>query len=765
MRFTADDGCMDVTQSHTVNIVSDLDMRPCQRFSSLPAYGEKTVRFSADDAVMDVTKSHTVSIASGFDAQSHPNLQSLPACGEKTLRFNADDAAMDVTKSYTVNIATGLDFHPRKTGDFLPSSREKTVRFSTNDAAMDVTQSHTVNIVTGFDSQPHPNVPSLPAYGEKTLRFNANDADMDVTKSHTVNIATGLDSHQRQDFDIPVCGEKTVRFGAKDAAMDVTKSHTVNIATGLGLYPHKNGDFLPSSGEKTVRFNTSDAAMDVTQCHTIDIATGFNPQAHQSMDVLSACGEKTVTFPANAAAMDVTQSHTVNIACNSATDSLLPQRDSTILSSQKKKDVPLFATNRKSEVSCPGGPSSARTLDPGFKSSLSKRSGTWANPVIRKAVPAALAPAESEDTEGVQDYVAAQREAPVLVNSVTENPERKVMVNCPEQDVRVAEAQADHSLGKKCADESPHCAPSTQLLYSPGNMTETKATSPKGNGSSSQDCEEITNHKVNSNESNNKEEHEARTQTCSPESADHVDVGPSRKSKRMSFADLQTKIRRLSHMIHTAPDAVATEGCTAPLPQPEHDLDPNSKDKTQSQPVKERELTMASGEHKEDHQAHCSMEEEPTTNASTTPFKLKSKQLVSRLSMGGFKPKLPQRSKPNDAEKVNSAGEQTRTITVSVTNQLQGFDADVSDIYDEELGSCEDISEMLETKSLHKATEKVSPSQEFYMDGVLEDVFEEESTSGVNGKKKLLRLDENTTEDEKRLRASTQMAAEIDMVR
>lgn len=761
---------MDVTQSHTVNIVSDLDMHPCQSFSSLPAYCEKTVRFSADDAAMDVTKSHTVNIASGFDPQSHPNFQSLPACGEKTVRFSSDDAAMDLTKSYTVNIDAGLDFHPHKTADFLPSSGEKTVRFSTNDAAMDVTQSHTVNIVTGFDSQPYPNVRSLPAYGEKTVRFNANDTAMDMTKSYTVNIDTGLDPHQRQYFDIPVCGEKTVRFGANDAAMDVTKSHTVNIDTGLGLHPHKNGDFLPSSGEKTVRFNTSDAAMDVTQCHTINIATGFDPQAHQSIDFLSACGEKIVTLPANAAAIDLTQSHTVNIACNSATDSLLPQSDSTILSSQKKKDFPLFAKNGKSEMSCPGRnrPSSAHTLDPGFKSSLSKRSGTWANPVIIKAVPAALAPADSEDTEGVQDYVAAKREAPVLVNSVTENPERKIVANCPEEDVRVAEAQTDHTLGQKCTDEPPHCAPSTQVLYSDsGNMTKTKATSPKGNGSSSQDCKEITNHKGyrNSIESNNKEEHEARNQTCSPESAVHVDAGPSRKSKRLSFADLHTKIRRLSHMIHIAPDAVATEGCTAPLPQPEHDLDPNSKDKTQSQPVKEPELKMASREHKENHQAHCLMEEEPTTDASTTPFKLKSKQLMSRLSMGGFKPKLPQRSKPNDAEKANSAGDHTRTITVSVTNQMRGFDADVSDIYDEELGSCEDISEMLETKSPHKATEKVSPSQEFYMDGLLENnVFEEES-SGVNGKKKLLPLDENNTEDEKRLRASTEMAAVIDMVR
>ncbi|XP_042359880.1 uncharacterized protein LOC121955861 [Plectropomus leopardus] len=60
---------------------------------------EKTVRFSADDACMDVTRSHTVNIVTDLKLQSQQNLDFLPTCGEKTVRFTANDAAMDMTSA------------------------------------------------------------------------------------------------------------------------------------------------------------------------------------------------------------------------------------------------------------------------------------------------------------------------------------------------------------------------------------------------------------------------------------------------------------------------------------------------------------------------------------------------------------------------------------------------------------------------------------------------------------------------------------------
>lgn len=551
--------------------------------------------------------------------------------------------------------------------------------------------------------------------------------------------------------------EKTVRFTADEACMDVTQSHTVNIATGFDPQAPQNLDFVPSCGDKTVRFSANDAAMDMMQSHTVNIAPGFDPQAPQNMDFVPACRDKTVWFSVNDADMVMTQSHTVNIVSNSVAD-----RESNILTTHENMNFALSAKKRESET-CPDGnrSSSAHTLDQIFKKSLSKMSGPWANPVITKAVPAALSSNEAVDTNDVLDQlkkkklnIETESETPGFVSAVMENPVNQTMAYCPEDDGRVAmiEAQTDHILEQTCGDE-PLQSTSTQGLYSNSvDVSDTKVTSQKNSGSFNPDCEEITNFTgyLDSNETDNKEEHEPRDQTCSSNSVDHVDAAPSRKTRRMSFADLHTKIRRLSHMINAAPDTVATDSCTAPLPQLEHDMN-----KTQSLPVMEPELEMASVKTEENTQAKYLMEGEQTTAATATPFNLKTRQLMSRLSVGGFKPKLPQRSKPDDPKKVNSMVEHTKTITVNVTNQLSNFDGDVSDIYAEELGSCEDMSEMLDTRSPRKATEKVSLSQEFYTEGPLEaGVFEEDIISAVHEK--------DDMEDESK--TSTEMEADFNMV-
>ncbi|XP_072218693.1 outer kinetochore KNL1 complex subunit KNL1 [Leuresthes tenuis] len=130
---------------------------------------------------------------------------------------------------------------------------------------------------------------------------------------------------------------------------------------------------------------------------------------------------------------------------------------------------------------------------------------------------------------------------------------------------------------------------------------------------------------------------------------------------------------------------------------------------------------------------------------------------MSRLSVGGFKAKLPQRSNIEDSKRVASVGETTRTVTVSVTSQLNNFEDDVSDIYDEELCSYEDVSETLDTRSPAKISEKESPSQEFNMfEPLEEDVYQDDCIGSVHRQKRPLPADGDSKEDEKRLKASTE---------
>ncbi|XP_023270916.1 kinetochore scaffold 1 isoform X2 [Seriola lalandi dorsalis] len=753
-------------QRHQVNFDAEDDCR------------EKTVRFSADGAAMDVTQSHTVNIAAHFEPQPDPNLNFLPTCGEKTVRFTADNACMDVTRSHTVNIASEIEVPSHQNVDRLPICGDKTVRFTANDAAMDVTRSHTVNITSHLGLQSNQNMDFLPTSGEKTVRFTSSDAAMDVTRSHTVNISSvsGLPSHQNVD-PVPTCGEKTVRFTASDAAMDVTKSHTVNIASNAGPKSHQNLDFLPTCGEKMATFSANDAAMDVRRGCTVNIESHLGRQSQQNVDFLPTC-EKTARFNSNDGAMDMTQCLTVNIASNSVSDSVLPCQESNIISTNGNADLPLTVRKRERSRS-----SSVHSLDPGLQNSLSKMSGPWTNPVITKAVTlAAPSPVEGASTNGYlqvqKPFLDAENVAPGFVPAPMEKPQYKPMTDCSENNVSMdmTEAQTGHILGQTCTGKLPQCLSSTEeSCPNSDHLKETEATSQQSNealGSSipngvviancpdSTDLSEIATWKEPGPRNNTSLSQKIES---SPSAIDQdADMLYSRKSRRMSLADVLSKVRRLSHMINTAPDTMAMESCTAPLAQLDHDLDKNSKDETAPQPlpVQEPEPEMGLVNSQDNTQAQCLTQEEAST--TTTPFNLKTKQLMSRLSMGGFKPKLPQRSKPDDPKKVNSVGDRTKTITVNVTNQMSDSNNDVSDIYDEELGSYEDMSETLDPRSPQKVSEKVSHSQEFNIDELLEeDVFEKDLIFAVNGKKRPLPKDDNNMEDEKRMKASTDVEMEL----
>ncbi|KAI4801587.1 hypothetical protein KUCAC02_019472 [Chaenocephalus aceratus] len=742
VRFNADDACMDVTRSHTAKIDTNIQPQSQPNVDFLPARGEKTVRFNADDACMDVTRSHTVKIVSDLQLQPQPNLDFLPACGEKTVRFNADDACMDVTRSHTAKMYTNIQLQSQPKMDILLACGEKTVRFNTDDACMDVTRSHTVKIVSDLQLQPQPNLDFLPARGEKTVRFNADDACMDVTRSHTAKIDTNIQPQSQPNVDfIPARGEKTVGFNADDACMDVTRSHSVNIATDLKQQPHKNVDFLPACVQKTMGFSANDAAQDVTRSRTVNISTDFEPKSYQNVESLPACGEKTVKFNATDAAMDVTQFLAVNIASNSESDPHLPHRESNILSTNENRDFPLSAKKTQQPLRNP----SAHVLDNGFKNTLSIKSG--ANAVNTGEVAAAAGLQDTVNTNGPlrkqKPNVDTDNEAPGFISAVIEKPVNKTMTEDPQDDVSIdmTEAQTGSILGQTCTDEPPQCPQINEALG----------------------CLESINvpNALDSKETYIWKEPEPRNQTCTlPQKMESnpgavVDAAPSRKSRRISLADIQSKVRRLSHMMNTAPDTVALDSCTAPVTGLGSEMDQNSMDKTAFLPVTEPAHEIGLLNTEENPQAQCLTQEEP----STTPYNLKTKQLMSRLSVGGFKAKLPQRNKPDDQKKESAAGE--HTTTVNVTHQLSNFDDGVIDIFDEELGSYEDVSETLDIMSPPKATEKESATQDLYIQEILQDnLFQQDLSCSVNSKKRPLPEEENNPQDEKRWKTYNEAATE-----
>ncbi|XP_056284455.1 uncharacterized protein LOC130202747 [Pseudoliparis swirei] len=633
--------------------------------------------------------------------------------------------------------------------------REKTVRFSADDACIEVTRSHTVNIDTDLPPQSPQNVDFLPACGEKTVRFSADDACIEMTRSHTVNIDTDLPPQSPQNVDfLSAYGERTVRFSADDACIEMTRSHTVNIDIDLQPQSPQNVDFLPAYGERTVRFSADDACIDATRSHTADIY--FQLQSPQNVGTLPACGETTVRFTGTDAAMDETENLTVQFDHKSASE----RQDSDILSSHENMNLPLSA--EKTHLQRRDRSLSADALDQGFKPPLNETSGPVANPVItRAAALTALSPQKTEDTNGFPHQVKTQKpdvdtekQAPALVYSAVKKPIHKTMMEDPEHDVSMAmnETQTCCILGQ--TDEPPQCPSSTQdLSPNSDHLTKTEVTSQLSSEAlASSNLPDSLHSKETITGC------EPTNQTCtlseemenSPGAVKHdVEAAPSRKSRRISLADLQSKVRRLSHIINTAP--VAMEACTAPLPRLRHDMDDDSKDEIECPPVPEPELEMGLVNMEEKTHDQSLMQGELPCTATTfpTPFNLKTKQLMSRLSVGSFKAKLPQRGK--DPKKQNSVGEHTRTATVNVANKLSSFDDDLSNIYNEELGSYEDVSETLDMSPQRAA------GKGFHVDELLEDtVFTEESPSSVHGKRRSLPVDENNMEDEKSMKTSTE---------
>lgn len=662
---------MDVTQSHTVNIVSDLGSHSRQNMDFLPGVGEKTIRFNVNEAAMDVTQSHTVNIVCDSDFYSQQHEQRAPPGGEM-VTSPACDVAMDETRSYTANIDAGFNLQLNQNVD--PIVGEKTMKLTNSVAAVDVVQSHTVNLASDSEVHPRQNDDGLPLNGEKTVRFTDCDAGMDETKSHTGVIASEFNFYSQQSVPCAAPGEETVRFVADDAAMDETRSHTVNIDTGLNLRSHQHLDRFPAFGEKTIQFSAKEADMDMTRTHTVNIASDLVVHPEPKRATLPSHEE--TKLAANDTSMDVAESRAVNIDMTSRIDLDIPHRDSDVISSEKSV---------------------------GFPSSLRKRED--------EMYPVPFLSKDTKDTQGFHDQLAPQK---LCVDFEKKNPVKTAVLDCP-------------AVGLS-PDESPQ-------FVSVGSC-ETKST-----------CEEMPIHKEVcathlTGDEKECEPGEQNSQKCD----DDVDVAPSRKSKRMSFADLHTKIRRLSHMISAAPDSVATESCTAALPQ--QDVDQNAQETIDPSPAAGPMLgpaVVTNEEAKQDQR-----EAEPTTTAAETPFKLKTKQLMSRLSMGGFKARLPQRAKAGDGM-ATPAGEQTKTLTASVSRQQSHPEADVSDINDEELDSCEDISEVLDNKSPPQAGVNLSPPQGFNMDGLLQDtVFEDDFIPAAHGNKRLLATDEDDVEAERR---------------
>nr|XP_049613964.1 uncharacterized protein knl1 isoform X6 [Syngnathus scovelli] len=664
IKFSANDVAMDVTQSLTSVIDTQLEPEVPKSIRGVPAGEEKTIRFSGNDTAMDMTQV----IDTPFEPEAHHNTRK-----EKLVRYSSNGVEMDVTGNLTANIATYLELGAPHN---KPTKKEGTIQFSAKHDAMDMTQSLTSVIDTQSEPEVPKNVHRVPAGEETTIRFSANDAAMDITQSLTAAIDTRLEPEVPKNIRrVPAGEEKMIRFSANDAAMDMTQSLTAAIDTQLEPEVPKNVYRVPAGEEKTIRFSANDAAMDMTQSLTAAIDTQLEPEVPKNIRRVPAGEEQAIRFSATDAVMEMTQSLTAAID-----------------------------TQLKPEV-----PKNIRRVSAGEE----------------KTIRFSANDAAMDMTQSLTSVIDTQSE-PEVPKNIHHVPARE------EKTIRFSANDAAMDM--------------TQSLPTRFETSQDAVESPDP---------------VNSEETQNSKEAELRNKTSplsqklsSPSTTDHGrHSSPSRKSRRSSIADLQLKLRRLSHKMTSE---VILPDSTAFLPNLDSDADKSTK-YNNDLPVSEfvPDIKTGSG-NVEDSETQSGPQ---GTAIVGSPFAFKTTELMSTLSTGGFKQKLPQRK-----TRSNQSNSQEKSVSWTkidnIVDKLKTWnDGDVRNICDEELVSCDESFQILYDKSPPKENSFIM--EEFSIDEVfLNNVLQENTPDGVQGTKRCLASDEHDTENKKKMKSSSVMFPE-----
>ncbi|AWP20304.1 putative protein CASC5 [Scophthalmus maximus] len=286
VRFSADDACMDVTRSYTVNIGNDLKLLSCR---------DKTMRFNVDDAGMDMTQCLTVNIANNLGSESILPVWEQESETRGPTPRGRSSSAQGLAPEFKSMPTSGPGVDPAiaiKKPTAVPSSD---VRDSSgvgsvcpkDDVSMDMemTEAQTGRIlgITHADDSLQCLFPTPDLYphsgglnkayttsGQKNSEALGSSNRTGMGSSLKPSLKTKLQSHQDHFDPEDDHREKTVRFSADDACMDVTRSYTVNIGNDLKLL---------SCTDKTMRFNVDDAGMDMTQCLTVNIANNLGSES------------------------------------------------------------------------------------------------------------------------------------------------------------------------------------------------------------------------------------------------------------------------------------------------------------------------------------------------------------------------------------------------------------------------------------------------------------------------------------------------------
>ncbi|KAM9420356.1 uncharacterized protein knl1 isoform 2-T3 [Salvelinus alpinus] len=727
---------------------------------------------SSDPDDMEITKSLTAVIDSKYCVMEKPSLSkpktkfdlglsSVPPSmeyGNFSDDANSVTRVLDQVKGVSVVISDPDD---------MEITRSQTVAIDTKSLNVVNRMQNTMKSISFMSTSNRPS------------HISEDDCGMDMTKSLTVSIdhrnglnmtdeTTGrlfpISKHQEETFE-----KSLIRADLSTDAMEITRSLTGVIDTrGFGgVTPSRQGgrgrfvSFLDSN--KTL-IGENDHCMEMTQALTAQILTNVSHSAHggETLARMSTISKTNLTGAKGNHFVEV--GHITDQRRSSDSDDMDMTRSQTaVIESENIKmgnRDPFRARQRLSSVNktlqmVPAAEQSAHgeiTFQLGVESLCSKKAPTSSDSdemeltrsqtvaIESKVINMMFSPETNPPLGNVSISQAHDMEVKRVVEAtrcrnnpvaVPSNLEEKMARDETEMFSEDHEMEMTKAVTTQIEQHAPTnakgpssttnaislCLPEGHPRENPTNLTEhfdLKGLADRNDPDlKDEDCSFIP----------NKPESSPIASSVSIED-DNV---PSKKAKtrRMSLADLQLKLNHMSRMINESTEVMGS--CTAPLSHLMRTSDQHSVETESLSTEDYGSKTMGlmterpASVNLEDHIIH---NDKPNM---TAPLNLKSKCLASRLSFGGFLPKLPRIAKPSESNQSNSVtdfGKLLKKNRLSGTHELRS-NTSMDNIDDEvlpDISSEEDLSETMDTKSPQRVDDKGT----LFLGMVVKDVVEHE---------------------------------------
>ncbi|KAL2081812.1 hypothetical protein ACEWY4_021630 [Coilia grayii] len=730
--FFSDDTDMEFTKSHTaaVNFKSIDEARPSlnnvQRVDRFGLDPNKT-HFFSDDTDMEFTKSHTAAVNFKSMDEERPslsNVQRVDQCGldpNKT-HFFSDDTDMEFTKSHTaaVNFKSMDEARPSLNNvqrvDRFGLDPNKTHFFS-DDTGMEFT-----GVIEEQENAPGPQQKICNFQKDLCAVDSADADDMEVTKSQTVMIDTkGQDersSGARKSVSVnrSVMFTQNVREDGGEAFRGHTEASQLDIpgsipmgfknrrVTGPALLSSSLVDVAgvqtdltesnPSHRGSVLRNRRSISCVSSALRHTM---LGKDPCPEGEAAMAAAAGdevEKAVDIDAKHKMMNTHDDPKVHIQTAECRNSILPMTHETFASSRMTDQV----TEVQISTACDN---QGFTTDKATAVDSNPTGVTDGHKMTTKTFfpfeSLASQPCVSEEVITDLSFVTGQKKnffPSLTVSDVDLTRGKHVMadsqvvrksMSCMEEESKSQSfSTKGHDMKTKLSETS------SQEQYEPLQEDSSAVPVPQGRQRDIRGESSSSSSVWDDNDDSGKPHGVFPMDTVTK--SDNL-ICHKTKSRRRSFLDLQTKLRRISQTINDPPQ-IEVYGATAPLPCVEVTAEKITADPETADMV---------GDSKQK-PVEALSEDAAESSRVTHLANHEAKPLRARLSFGGFLAKLPSRPKPTAAGHEPSSTfkfnifETEQEATYNLPGSFQENDINAEEL--PEMSSEEDISDDYSVKQM-----------------------------------------------------------------